>query len=156
VEYPGARVLQRITVLEQPVEEVFDFFSRAENLELLTPPSLKFRIMTPLPIEMREGAIIDYRMRLNGVPMKWRSEITVWEPPHRFVDIQVRGPYILWVHEHLFVDLGGRTEMTDTVQYQVPGGLVEPLIHGLFVGPALCNIFDFRADAIRQALSASV
>ncbi len=90
------------------LDEVFDFFADAGNLELLTPPWLHFEILAPSPVEMREGTLIDYKLRLHGVPIRWQSEITVWQPPFRFVDRQRRGPYRLWVHTHRFESLSER------------------------------------------------
>jgi ligand-binding SRPBCC domain-containing protein len=88
----------------RPIAEVFALFGDAGNLEQLTPPSLGLRVLTPRPINLRAGTIIDYRLRLGLLPLHWRSEITVWEPPHRFVDTQLRGPYRHWVHKHSFED----------------------------------------------------
>ncbi len=103
-------------------EEVFGFFSEAQNLETLTPGWLRFSIVTPTPVEMRVGAIIDYQLKLRGIPLRWRTEITAWDPPRRFIDEQVRGPYRLWTHEHLFKEHQGGTLMSDRVRYAVPGG----------------------------------
>lgn len=143
------RVLERETVIERPLDEVFEFFSRAENLEKITPPTLSFKILTPLPIEMRQGAQIDYRIQLMGIPMKWKTEIEAWEPPYRFVDNQLKGPYLRWWHEHRFVAEGDHTRMYDRVEYRVPGGPFEPLVHKLFVGPQVKSIFDHRTEIIR-------
>jgi ligand-binding SRPBCC domain-containing protein len=104
-------------------EEVFEFFSRAENLELLTPHWLHFSILSPRPVEMKTGARIRYRLRLHGIPLRWESEITAWEPASRFVDEQRSGPYRLWIHEHQFSDHEGGTTVRDTVQYSVIGAL---------------------------------
>src|SRR5690242_13311754 len=95
----------RKTRIAQPVERVFDFFSRAENLEAITPPFLRFRILTPPPIEMHEGALIEYGLRIHGLPMRWVTRIEEWSPPHRVIDIQLRGPYRLWRHTHVFTPL---------------------------------------------------
>ena len=108
--------------LERPKSEVFVFFSDALNLEEITPPWLQFRVVSKLPIQMREGAEIDYRLRMRGIPIRWRSRITAWDPPHRFVDEQVSGPYRLWIHEHRFTEHAGGTSCEDNVQYAPLGG----------------------------------
>lgn len=132
-------------------EEAFAFFSDAHNLERITPGFLKFRVLTPAPIELREGVLIDYALRVRGVPLRWRSEITVWDPPHRFVDRQVRGPYRRWVHEHRFVSLdGGDTLVEDRVEYAVPGGR---LVHTLFVKRDVQAIFAYRTAVLREIFS---
>ena len=138
---------ERSTTLPFPRERVFDFFSQAENLELLTPPWLSFRIQTPLPIRMCEGALIDYRLGIHGIPLTWRSEITVWEPPYRFVDEQLRGPYRRWAHEHRFIEVDGGTQVDDRIQYAVLGGV---LIDRLFVAPDLKRILDYRQKRMRE------
>lgn len=146
------RTLRRTTFVARGRSEVFAFFADPRNLEALTPPWLRFRILTPPPISMREGLRIDYRLSLHGLPLRWQSEITAWEPPHRFVDEQRRGPYRLWVHEHLFRDGdGGGTEIVDEVRYAVLGGR---LIERLFVDPDLARIFDFRQRRIEALLAA--
>lgn len=132
-------------------EEAFAFFSDAHNLERITPGFLKFRVLTPAPIELREGVLIDYALRVRGVPLRWQSEITVWDPPHRFVDRQVRGPYRRWVHEHRFVSLdGGDTLVEDRVEYAVPGGR---LVHALFVKRDVQAIFAYRTAVLREIFS---
>ncbi|HRI43738.1 MAG TPA: SRPBCC family protein [Fimbriimonadaceae bacterium] len=132
------------------LEDVFEFFSKAENLQRITPPELRFEIVTPLPIDMHEGALIDYRIRLNGLPMNWRTEITLWEPPHRFIDTQLRGPYRVWIHEHRFRAVGGQTEVTDRVDYLAPGWLLEPLVDRLFVRRRVEAVFEHRARIIEE------
>lgn len=132
------------------LEDVFEFFSKAENLQRITPPELRFEILTPLPIDMHEGALIDYRIRLNGLPMKWRTEITLWEPPHRFIDTQLRGPYRHWIHEHRFRALGEETEMSDRVDYLAPGWLLEPLVDRFLVRRKVEAIFEHRARVIEE------
>jgi ligand-binding SRPBCC domain-containing protein len=122
--------------------ETFRFFADAANLEYLTPPWLRFQIVSPRPIEMRAGTLIDYKMRLHGMPVRWRSEITVWQPPYRFVDSQRRGPYRLWVHTHAFESVPEGTLVTDIVDYAVPGGA---LVQRLLVRPDLERIFDYRS-----------
>ena len=131
--------------LPRPVEEVFAFFADAHNLQRLTPPWLGFRILTPPPIAMREGTLIDYRISLWGVPMVWRTRIPAWEPPARFVDEQIAGPYALWVHEHTFRAADGGTVCADRVEYAHVGGAVGETV---FVRPNLRRIFAFRARAM--------
>jgi ligand-binding SRPBCC domain-containing protein len=141
--------LETSIFLPRAREEVFAFFADAGNLELLTPPWLNFSILTPQPIPMREGTRIQYRLRLHGVPLRWESEITCWEPPLRFVDEQRRGPYRLWVHEHRFEEEKGGTRVSDRVHYAVPGG---ELINRLFVAPDLNRIFTYRQRKMLELL----
>lgn len=133
--------LHREIVIGRPRETVFAFFADACNLEVLTPPWLSFHIETPAPIAMKVGARIDYRLRLYGVSLGWTSEITVWEPPHRFVDEQLSGPYRKWIHEHRFEETGGGTIVGDHVLYAVPGGAP---VNRIIVAPQLKKIFDYR------------
>jgi ligand-binding SRPBCC domain-containing protein len=143
-------VLKRQSKLRKRPDELFDFFSKAENLNIITPPDLGFKIITPLPIAMCKGAIIDYTIKLNGIPFKWRTEITEWDPPNRFVDSQIKGPYKVWIHEHSFEDLGDSTLMTDVVNYLSPGGLLEFIPHKLFVEKKVSKIFDYRENTFRK------
>ena len=136
--------------LPLPPQDVFPFFADAFNLERLTPPSLQFRILTPPPIEMQVGTLIDYRVRLRGIPMRWQSEITAWEPPYRFADEQRRGPYRQWIHEHTFTAQDGGTIARDIVQYAVLGGAV---IQRLFIASELRRIFDYRNAALENNFS---
>ena len=135
---------------EEPIERVFEFFSRAENLEELTPSWLNFRFLTPLPIEMRRGAEIEYRLRLHGIPVRWKTEIALWDPPHAFEDVQRRGPFRQWAHRHSFESRDGGTLMRDRVDYAVPGWFIEPLLHGLFVRHSVEKIFAFRAERFAE------
>jgi len=129
----------------QSPEELFAFFSNAANLDAITPPWLKFRTVTPGPIIMRPGALIDYKLRVRGVPIRWRTRIAVWEPPERFVDEQLRGPYRLWKHEHTFEPRDGGTLMRDRVQYAVPFSW---LVHRLLVRRDVERIFAYRAQKL--------
>jgi ligand-binding SRPBCC domain-containing protein len=132
-------------LLARRLAEVFPFFAEARNLERITPPWLRFEVLTPGPIAMRAGALIDYRLRWRGLPLRWRTEIEVWEPPHRFVDRQLRGPYLLWRHEHRFVEQEGRTLAVDRVDYAAPGG--RP-VHRLIVDRDVRRIFAHRRKAL--------
>ena len=129
----------------RPVSEVFSFFADAGNLDALTPPWLRFEILTPRPIEMRVGALIDYRIRLHGLSLRWQSEITAWQPPHRFVDEQRRGPYRVWIHEHSFTQQDGGTLVGDHVRYAVLGGA---LVERLFVRRDVARIFAYRQQKL--------
>jgi ligand-binding SRPBCC domain-containing protein len=133
--------------LPRKPEDVFPFFADAHNLEAITPPWVKFKVLTPGPIPMRAGALIDYKLRIHGIPMKWRTEITAWEPPFRFVDEQLRGPYRLWRHTHTFEEKDGGTLCHDHVEYAVLGGAI---IDRLFVRRDVEKIFEFRQQALRR------
>jgi ligand-binding SRPBCC domain-containing protein len=133
--------------LPRPVGEVFPFFADAGNLDLLTPAWLRFEILTPRPIEMKTGALIDYRLRLRGFPIRWRTRICEWLPPVRFVDEQLRGPYRLWHHTHTFTERDGGTVVGDRVRYAVPGGAV---VNALFVRRDVERIFAFRQQKLAE------
>lgn len=134
--------------MPRPRSEVFAFFAEASNLERITPPTLKFRILSPLPIDMRAGAIIDYRLSLMGIPFRWRTLIEQFEPEVRFVDMQQAGPYALWRHLHEFVDVPGGTLVRDRVEYRLPLGPLGDLAHALLVRRQLRDIFDYRQRVI--------
>jgi len=131
--------------LPLPPAELFPFFADATNLDAITPPWLHFRIVTPPPIEMQAGALIDYRLRVHGLPLGWRTRIKEWKPPHRFVDEQIHGPYLQWIHEHTFEERGGGTLTRDRVLYAVP---FDFLAHRWFVRPDIERIFHFRSEAL--------
>lgn len=137
--------------LPLPRERVFAFFAAAENLERITPPELKFRITTPLPIAMRPGALIEYRLRLGGVPFGWTTRIDAWEPPFRFIDTQLKGPYALWEHTHEFEEVAGGTRIRDRVRYRLPFGMLGRLALPV-VRWQLGRIFAHRERAVREAL----
>jgi ligand-binding SRPBCC domain-containing protein len=141
-------VLTRSQEIDFPRDDVFEFFSDAANLERITPPDLGFHILTPQPIEMHEGAIIEYRISLSGIPMKWKTLIAKWDPPHRFVDEQLSGPYKQWIHTHTFTAIdGARTLIEDEVRYRLPFEPFGDVAHFL-VRRQLDHIFDFRVKAV--------
>jgi ligand-binding SRPBCC domain-containing protein len=150
-------VLERTQWLPRPLNEVFAFFADPANLNTLTPRKLNFRILTPSPISMRPGTLIDYSIRLRGFPMQWRTRITAFDPPNRFIDEQAKGPYALWVHTHTFTSDSRHgvegTAVTDHVEYALPGWLPGPvsvLIHRTLVARDLAAIFDFRAKTLNS------
>ncbi len=140
-------------LLPRKRDEVFRFFADAGNLEVLTPPWLRFRVLTPRPITMHSGTLIDYKLHVRGLPLKWRSEITIWEPPMRFVDEQRRGPYRKWIHEHRFDEIGDGTLCTDLVRYSVLGGA---LVNRFLVRRDVEKIFAFRTEQLRKLFGEAV
>jgi ligand-binding SRPBCC domain-containing protein len=147
-------VLEREQFVARPRSEVFAFFADAANLERLTPSSLRFEIKTPPPIEMRPGTLIDYRIRLFGIGLRWRTLIEAFEPEARFVDVQLKGPYRLWRHTHEFIDAPGGTVVRDRVEYEMPLGLLGELARVVFVERQLGAIFDFRRESIQKLFGA--
>ncbi len=140
--------LTRSLTLDVPREQVFPFFADAGNLELITPPELGFDIATPQPIAMQKGTLIDYTLTMRGVPIKWRTEITEWDPPNEFVDIQIRGPYSQWIHRHRFTALSPeKTLIEDAVRYRLPLEPFGDLAHFL-IERELTRIFEFRRTAV--------
>ena len=150
----SVHVLRREQRLAAAPDDVFPFFADAHNLEAITPPWLGFRVVTPRPIDMRPGALIEYRLRLHALPLRWRTRIVVWDPPRRFVDVQLSGPYLLWHHTHDFEPDGhGGTVMRDTVRYALPLGPLGEVAHRALVRRDLTAIFDFRQEAVLASLS---
>ena len=143
--------LQTVMRLPLPRETVFAFFADAGNLQRITPPELKFAILTPLPIRLVEGARIDYKLRLLGFPFRWQTRISQWNPPEVFVDEQVGGPYKLWIHTHRFHEKDGETTIEDEVRYRLPfwplGEMIYPLVRA-----ELRRIFQYRQKIIREDL----
>lgn len=145
----GVYTLSRQQEVPRPLEEVWPYFATPENLEDMTPDTLRMRIITPGPLEMREGALFDYVVQTHGVPMRWTTLITDYEPPHRFVDVQLRGPYSFWHHTHSFSSTAsGGTLIEDTVRYMMPLGPLGALAHALVVKRDLETIFAFRQKKI--------
>ena len=134
----------------KPLEEVFSFFSRAENLQRLTPPWLHFRILSVDPQPVRKGTLIRYSLRWRIFPVRWLTEILEWDPPDRFVDVQLKGPYKLWHHQHRFIAEAGGTRIIDEVQYALPFGVVGRIAHALKVKQDVATIFAYREDMVRK------
>lgn len=144
--------LEREQWVPSDLGQVFEFFSDPGNLADLTPRWVGFRIRTPQPIEMRKDQMLDYRIRLAGVPLRWRTRVTAWDPPRGFVDVQERGPFALWEHTHRIRPLGDGVLVTDVVRYAMPLGPLGRLVHALVLRAALAAIFDYRRAAIRAWL----
>jgi ligand-binding SRPBCC domain-containing protein len=146
--------LIRKQVLPLTPREIFSFFESPENLSLITPPWLGFRILTPSPVTMKVGTLIDYTIKWIGIPVRWTTLITTYEPPSSFVDEQIRGPYALWHHTHAFRETEeGVTEMTDTVHYMLPYGWLGDVAHALVVRRQLEEIFTYRMEAVAATFS---
>lgn len=146
-------ILTRGLTLDLPRQQVFDFFADAGNLERITPPELNFHIITQQPIDIRQGALIDYKLKLRRFPVTWRTEISVWEPPHSFVDRQLRGPYSQWIHRHTFTEIdANKTHIEDEVKYRLP---LEPLgdVMHFLIRRELDYIFDYRQKAVAEILN---
>jgi ligand-binding SRPBCC domain-containing protein len=142
--------LHRELLVARPLPEVFEFFSRAENLQRITPPWLHFTMRTPPPIQMGPGANIEYSIRVRGIPLRWRTLIESWNPPDEFVDVQAKGPYKSWRHTHRFVEAAGGTMITDHVEYALPFGILGRLVNRLQVSRDLAKVFEYRADQVRR------
>lgn len=147
--------IERVQLVPVQVGEAFAFFSDASNLEAITPPWLRFRILTPRPIEMRQGALIEYRLTLHGASVRWRTRIEQWQPTHRFTDVQVSGPFRLWEHTHVFEAHPDGTLISDTVLYRMPYGALGALAHRIFIARDLTRIFDYRRDVVSRMLGGS-
>ena len=151
--YPRIHHLYREQLVPRPIDEVFGFFARAGNLERITPPWLGFSLQDPEPAEMRAGTLIEYRLYLHRLPLRWTSRIELWEPGRAFEDVQVRGPYRLWHHRHEFRAAGGGTLVQDHVRYALPLGPLGELAHAAFVERDLARIFAFRHTAVKELLA---
>jgi ligand-binding SRPBCC domain-containing protein len=141
--------LRREQWVPRPLEEVFAFFGDARNLEALTPDWLRFEILSRGPIRITAGSRIEYALHWHGIPLRWKTEITRWQPPYEFQDLQLSGPYRLWRHTHRFEAVGGGTRITDFVEYELPFGPLGRIAHSLTVRRNLRRIFDYRHDRIR-------
>ena len=146
----GRYRLLREQVVPRRLDEVFAFFSQAENLEAITPEWLRFKVLRVHPKPVQQGTLIDYKLRLRGISLRWTSRIVEWEPPHKFVDLQVRGPYKLWHHTHRFAAEGESTRIADEVLYELPLGVLGRLAHWVMARRDVEKIFDYRAAKIRS------
>ncbi|MFY9254250.1 MAG: SRPBCC family protein [Fuerstiella sp.] len=142
-----AYILKSAVTLPVSRETLFDFFSDAFQLEQITPPLLQFKVLTPPPINIQAGTLIEYKLKLRGFPIRWRTEISTWDPPFSFTDRQLKGPYYLWEHLHTFHDTPNGTVVNDTVKYRVPGGR---LVHALMVKNDLMTIFGYRQSCMQE------
>lgn len=141
-------VLNSEQFINKPIKEVFGFFARPENLKEVTPKNLSFNILTPSPIVMEKGTLIDYTIKPLGFPVRWTTIIVAYEPPHRFIDAQLKGPYSFWYHTHNFVEKEGGTLIKDEVRYLLPFGPFGKLAHWIYVKKELQHIFDFRKKVV--------
>lgn len=144
--------LIREQTISRPLDEVFPFFADARNLETLTPPWLNFEVLTPGEIRMGVGTIIQYALRIHGLPVNWTTAIAAWNPPFEFVDVQLGGPYVLWHHRHTFESVGNSTRMIDEVTYRLPFGWIGRAMHWLLVRRDLNSIFSYREQTVRGLL----
>jgi ligand-binding SRPBCC domain-containing protein len=149
----GIYRLETQLCLPRKPAEIFPFFSDAHNLHQITPPWLRFNVITPHPIPMHPGALIDYRLRIHFIPIRWQTVITHWNPPHGFIDEQKHGPYRLWRHTHTFEEQTNGTLAKDTVDYAAPGG---PLVHRLLVRPRVEQIFRFRQQKLSELFASPI
>ncbi len=149
-------ILIRSLTLDLPRKEAFDFFSDAGNLEKITPPELNFHITTPQPIDVKQGTLIDYKLKLYGIPIKWRTEISIWNQPHSFTDKALKSPYKQWIHRHTFTELGeNKTLIEDEVKYRLPFEPFGDLFHWL-VRRQLNYIFDYRQKTVGEILQPNI
>jgi ligand-binding SRPBCC domain-containing protein len=147
-------LLERSQRVGIPVELAFDFYADTRNLEPMTPPWLHFRLTDEGPVTMEPGALLDYTLKLHGVPIRWTTRIETWSPPTGFRDTQLKGPYALWEHTHVFEDDGaGGTVIHDHVRYSLPLGPLGAIAHRLFVRRDLRRIFDYRAEAFSRLVA---
>ena len=143
--------LKKEQIIPRNILDVFDFFSKPENLSVITPSKMGFKILTPSPIEMKEGALIDYTVKIIGLPIRWTTLITKYDPPNLFIDQQLKGPYSMWHHTHNFKKLNdNETLIEDIVVYSVPYSFIGGLIHSLYIKRDLEKIFSYRSKKIKE------
>ena len=140
--------------IDLPIEDVFDFFSKPENLSLITPPRLRFDILTPTPLEMKEGQLIDYSLKiLYLIKLHWRTLITDYQKPYKFIDQQIKGPYTLWHHTHIFEEKDGGTLIKDNLKYVIPFGWIGRAIHFIYIKHDINGIFQYRHKILNDIFS---
>ena len=147
--------LYKTQFINQPIDVVFNFFSKPENLALITPSKLAFKILTPTPITINKGTLIDYTIRLMRFPVHWRTLITKYNPPYEFVDEQIKGPYLFWHHTHTFKAVNGGSEIKDKVRYSIPMGYLGQFIHKIWIKKDLEKIFEYRKAVIDKLFNQS-
>ena len=145
--------LNKTQFINQPIDVVFDFFSKPENLALITPLKLAFKILTPTLITINRGTLIDYTISLMRFPVHWRTLITKYNPPYEFVDEQIKGPYLFWHHTHTFNAVNGGSEIKDKVQYSIPMGYLGVILHRLWIKRDINHIFEHRKQIIKDMFS---
>ena len=142
--------IYRSQFIDKPRDVVFSFFSKPENLEYITPPYLHFKIMNTLPVSMKEGQIINYKLRIRGISIKWSSLIKSYSPPFNFIDEQIKGPYSVWHHTHEFIEEKNGTRIIDNIIYKIPLGFIGKLINHFWVAKDLEKIFNYRQDKVNE------
>jgi hypothetical protein len=152
---PKSYRLERSQTVPRPRPEIFAFFCDAANLQKITPPFVGFEMLTPTPLVIGEGTLIDYKIRLYGVPVRWQTRIETFERDVAFTDIQLKGPYRRWHHRHAFTDVPGGTRMDDVVDYELPLGVLGSIAHALFVARSVEQIFEYRRKVITEMFGAA-
>ena len=142
--------------IDKPLDVVFSFFAKPENLRRITPSTLDFQILTPTPISMVKGTVIDYNIKVMGIRVHWRTLITSYNPPNQFVDEQTKGPYLLWIHTHTFKVKDEGVEIHDCIEYSIPMGLLGRFVHFLWIKRKLDQIFDFRRRKIEEIFNSDI
>ena len=142
--------------IPHPINRVFGFFSKPENLEKITPNTLHFKILADLPIDMKVDQEIDYKIRIRGIPMRWRSKILSYDPPNSFIDEQIKGPYALWHHTHNFIEKDGGTYIHDIVKYKIPYGFIGRFLNKVWISKDLNSIFSYRKHEIAKFFNCKI
>ena len=147
---------KKIQIIDKPIKEVFSFFENPENLEKITPTNLGFKIKTPKPLVMKEGAIFEYTIRLGIIRFPWKTLITIYDPPFKFQDVQKFGPYKKWEHTHEFIDLGKKTKVIDIVEYDLHFIMLKLLLNKFYISKNIEKIFTYRAAILNNIFNTKV